>query len=165
MSNPLKVSSPTKNDRFVILKILTWLQMVILSLMAAIGSVYLGALLGGFSELSSLSFPFAYSLAAVLQILFYFFFGYAILLAIYRRLTVPKTPLDPGLGERLGRLAAETQTRMRGKSPVKPLILRKSSNAFNRGKNRIVGPHSSNLISRAIFREGRGSVVDLRCTV
>jgi len=122
----------------VILKILTWLQMVILSLMAAIGSVYLGALLGGFSELSSLSFPFAYSLAAVLQILFYFFFGYAILLAIYRRLTVPKTPLDPGLGERLGRLAAETQTRMRGKSPVKPLILRKSSNAFNRGKNRIV---------------------------
>src|SRR5216683_4536244 len=118
MSSPLKLSSPATNNRFVILKILTWLQMVILSLMATIGSVYLAALLGNFRELSSLLSPFAYSLASVLQILFYFFFGYAILFAIYRRLTIQKVPLDPGLGERLGRLVVETQTRMGGKKAV-----------------------------------------------
>lgn len=142
--------------RFRIFQALTWAQVFILVPMAALGTVYFAALLADYHELSSSIFPIASFLADLIQILFYGFIGFAIVLGISRRMTRPTTPLEQGLFEKLASVLAQTKSRMGFVNQTRPFIRRGSSNAFYRGKGRIVV--GEKLVLRTNDRELAGIV-------
>lgn len=126
------------NGRFLIFRTVVWAQVVLLLLMVLAGSVYALALALNSSELSLTVYPFGSLMANILRYAFYVFLGGGIAYNVYRHGRRSKTPIDPGLFDRLRQIVSQTQAWMMIAKPVKLLIQRKSSNAFNPGRNRII---------------------------